>query len=159
MTLSRQAMQRWRDLGGRERRLIVAGLAVLLPVALYLYLWQPMTAQRERLHGQVERLRGEVASLRADAEEIARLRQQPHGGAGAETQARAAAARQGIADRLASVTAQGGDRLVVEFAAVPFASWLAWLGELGGAGLGVVACVIEPAAQAGEVRVQVTLAR
>ncbi len=161
MTLARHAMQRWRDLGERERRLIVAGLAVLLPVALYLYLWQPMTAQRERLHGEVERLRGEVASLRADAEEVDRLRRQPHGGtgAGAETQARAAAARQGIADRLASVTAQGSDRLSVEFAAVPFTPWLAWLGELGSTGLGVVTCAIEPAAQAGEVRVQVTLAR
>lgn len=159
MTLTQQAVQRWRDLGGRERRLIVAGLAVLLPVALYLYVWQPMSAQRERLHGQVERLRGEIASLRADAEEIARLRQQPQGSANAEAQARAAASRLGIADRLASVTAQGSDRLVVEFAAVPVTPWLAWLGELGAAGLGVAACTIEPAAQPGEVRAQVTLAR
>lgn len=161
MTLSHQAMQRWRDLGGRERRLMVAGLALLLPVTMYLYLWQPMTAQRERLHGEVERLRGEVASLRADAAEIVRLRQQPPGGSGTDphAQVRAVAARLGLADRLASVTAQGGDRLAVEFAAVPFTPWLAWLGELGAAGLEVVTCTIEPTAQAGEVRVQVTLAR
>lgn len=161
MTVSQQLLQRWRDLGRRERGLILAGLGVLLPVALYLYLWQPLTTQRERLHDEVQRLRGDLASLRADAEEIARLRQQPQGspGASAEALARAAAARQGIDDRLGAVTASGNDRLMVEFAAVPFTPWLAWLGELGATGHGVVACDIELAAQPGELRVQVTLAR
>lgn len=159
MTLARQLAQRWRDLGVGERGLILAGLAVLLPVALYLYLWQPMTVQRERLRAEVERLRFELASMRADAEDIAHLSQQPRGAGAESLDARAAAARLGIAEHLATLTPQGSERLAAEFVAVPFAAWLAWVGELGATGLAVEACEIEVGARPGEVRVSVTLAR
>ncbi len=148
-------------LAPRERNLIAAGLLVLLPVGFYLYVWQPINAERERLAQRVGQLRGELAQLRADGEEIKRLRAQPpmRGADSLEAGARAAAARFGLSPQQAVLTAQGSDRLLVSMDSVAFDTWLRWVAELGLQGVSLAACKVESLPAPGTVRVRATLDR
>lgn len=151
----------WANLAPRERNLVGIGLLVLLPVALYFYLWQPLAAERARLDTRVAQLRGELAQLRADSEEVKRLRGQVpiRGASTLEATARLAASRFQLEDKLAEVSAQGGDRLVVNMQGVAFDAWLRWVGELGVQGVGLDACKVEALPEAGQVNARATLTR
>jgi type II secretory pathway component PulM len=151
----------WDGIAARERALILFGVAVLLPVGLYLYVWQPVVAERARLSVRVVQLRGELAQLRASGEEVKRLRAQApaRGGVPLEVAARQAALRFGLPDAAGGLTAQGGDRLLVNLDGVAFDAWLRWLGELGGQGVSLVACQIESLPTPGLVRIKATLGR
>jgi type II secretory pathway component PulM len=165
MRLALSPIARWRgfwgELAARERVLIGVGLLVLLPVGFYLYVWQPVTAERARLAIRVDQLRGELAQLRADSEEVKRLRMQPPIPAGdtLENTARQAAARFGLSMAPNALTAQGGDRLLVNLDGVAFDAWVRWLGDLGAQGVSLAACKVEALAEPGQVRVKATLAR
>jgi len=151
----------WDGLAARERNLIALGLLVLLPVGLYLYVWQPVNAERARLTLRVEQLRGELARLRANAEEIKQLRAQAPI-RGADTllaTARMAASRFGLPEQPGAMTQQGGDRLLVSLDGVAFDAWLRWVGELGIQGVSLAACKVEALPAPGLVRVKATLAR
>jgi len=151
----------WDGLASRERNLIAVGLFVILPLGLYLYVWQPVQAERARLAIRVEQLRGELAQLRADSEEIKRLRGQApiRSGNNLEITARQAAARFGLPDVPGAMTAQGNDRLLVNLEAVAFDAWVRWLGELGVQGISLASCKVESLPMAGQVRIKATLAR
>lgn len=151
----------WANLAPRERNLVAIGLVLLLPVALYFYLWQPLAAERARLDSRIEQLRGELAQLRADSEEIKRLRGQApiRGATTLEATARLAASRFQLEDKLAEVSAQGSDRLIVTMQGVAFDAWLRWVGELGVQGVGLDACKVEALPEAGLVRARATLTR
>ena len=151
----------WDGLAPRERNLIAAGLLVLLPLALYFYLWQPISAERTRLTGRVAQLRGELAQLRAGSEEVKRLRAQApiRSAETLEATVRLAAARFQLGDKLASLTPQGSDRLVVDLDAVAFDTWLRWVGELGVQGVSLSACKVEALPLPGQVRATATLSR
>lgn len=151
----------WANLAPRERALIATGLLVLLPVALYFYLWQPLAAERARLDTRVGQLRGELAQLRADGEEVKRLRGQApvRGAATLEATARLAASRFQLEDKLAEVSTQGGDRLVVNMEGVAFDAWLRWVGELGVQGVTLGDCKVEALPEAGLVHARATLRR
>jgi len=151
----------WDGLAARERNLVAAGLLVLVPLALYLYLWQPLTAERTRLAGRAAQLRGELAQLRGDSEEVKALRAQTPIRS-AETLAatvRLAASRFGLAEKLGAMTPQGGDRLEVSMEGVSFDAWLRWVGELGVQGVSLNACKVEALPTAGLVRAKATLSR
>lgn len=151
----------WANLAPRERNLILIGLLLLLPVALYFYLWQPLTSERARLDVRVAQLRGELAQLRADSEAVKSLRGQApiRAAQSLEATARLAAARFQLVDSLAEVTPQGSDRLLVNMDGVAFDAWLRWVGELGVQGVSLVDCKVEALSTAGEVRARVTLRR
>lgn len=151
----------WDGLALRERGLILFGLAVLLPVGLYLYVWQPATAERARLSVRVQQLRGELAQLRADGEHVRSLRAQVPAGRGEslETLARQAAARFGLPDAKGGLIPQGNDRLQVELPSVGFDAWIRWLGELGVQGVSLAACQVDALPTPGLVQVKATLVR
>lgn len=151
----------WDEIAPRERNLIAIGLLVLLPVGLYLYVWQPMQTERTRLALRVEQLRGEIAQLRADSEEIKRLRGQApiRSAQTLEASARLAAARFGLADKIGALTPISGDRLSIEMDAAAFDAWLRWIGELGVQGISLAACKVEALPTPGLVRVKATLTR
>ncbi len=155
----------WDGLATRERMLIAIGLVVLLPVGFYLYIWQPVNAERARLTSRVEQLRSELAQLRADAAEIKRLRAQMpisaqlRNGDTLLAAARQAAARFGLPDLQVALTAQGDDRLLLNLDSVAFDAWMRWLGELGVQGVSLTACKVEALPTPGLVRVKATLAR
>jgi type II secretory pathway component PulM len=148
-------------LAPRERNLIMLGLLLLLPVGFYLYVWQPINAERARLTQRVGQLQGELNRLRADSEEIKQLRaRMPHrSGDSLETSARAAAARFGLTPQQTVMTAQGSDRLQVNMDNVAFDTWLRWVAELGLQGISLDACKVERLPAAGLVRVRATLKR
>jgi general secretion pathway protein M len=151
----------WDGLAARERGLIVFGLAVLLPVGLYLYVWQPVTEERTRLATRVQQLSVELTQLRADAEEIKRLQSQMpvRGGNSLEVVARQSAALFGLPDLEQGLSARGNDRLEVNLENVAFDAWLRWLGELGVQGVSLAACKVEALPESGRVRIKATLAR
>ncbi len=161
MNLTQKIRLFWDGLALRERGLIIFGMVVLLPVGLYLYLWQPATAERARLSVRVQQLRGELAQLRADGEEVQRLRAQAPAGSGESlvTLARQSAARFGLPEAKDGLTAQGNDRLQVELPSVGFDAWVRWLGELGVHGVSLAACQVEALPTPGLVRVKATLVR
>jgi type II secretory pathway component PulM len=161
MSLPQRLHAFWDGLRGRERNLIAVGLFVLLPVGLYLYVWQPVQAERARLTLRVEQLRGELARLRADSEEIKRLRSQApiRSGATVEAAAREAAARFGLPEKSGSLTAQGGDRVLANLDNVAFDAWLRWLGELGAQGISLTSCQVDALPTPGWVRIKATLSR
>jgi general secretion pathway protein M len=161
MSLSMRFQLFWDGLAARERGLIVFGLAVLLPVGLYLYVWQPVTEERARLATRVQQLRIELTQLRADAEEIKRLQSQMpvRGGNSLEVAARQSAALFGLPDLERGLSARGNDRLEVTLENVAFDAWLRWLGELGVQGVSLAACKVEALPESGRVRIKATLAR
>ena len=161
MSLSLRFQLFWDGLAARERGLIVFGLAVLLPIGLYLYIWQPVTEERARLTTRVQQLRVELTQLRADAEEIKRLQSQipVRGGNSLEVVARQSAALFGLPDMERSLSARGNDRLEVNLESVAFDAWLRWLGELGLQGVSLATCKIEAMPEPGMVRIKATLAR
>lgn len=151
---------RWQALEPRERGLLGFGLALLLPVTLYLYVWQPMQEERQRLAIRADQLREELTVLRTRAEEVKRMRGAPVAAAASlENAARQGAAQAGVADRLQGLTPQGADRLEVRFDAVPFDAWLRWLGQLSSQGVVLAACQVEALPTPGMARVRATLAR
>lgn len=161
MSLAQRIHVFWDGLALRERGLIVFGLAVVLPVAVYLYLWQPANVERARLAVRVQQLRGELAQLRADGEEVQRLRAQVPASTGEtlETLARQSAARFGLPDVKVGLSTQGKDRLQVDLASVDFDAWVRWLGELGVHGISLAACQVDALPTPGLVRVKATLSR
>lgn len=151
----------WSNLAPRERNLIAIGLFVLLPVGLYLYLWQPLAVERVRLDARVTQLRGQLAQLRTDSEEVLRLRGQApiRSASTLEATARLAASRFQLDDKLAEVTPQGGDRLIINMEDVDFDAWLRWIGELGVQGVVVSACEVEALPGQERVHAKATLMR
>ncbi len=148
-------------LAPRERNLIMLGLLLVLPVGFYLYVWQPINAERTRLTQRVGQLQDELNRLRADGEEIKQLRTQIplRGGESLEASARAAAARFGLTPQQTVMTTQGSDRLQVNMENVAFDTWLRWVAELGLQGVSLEACKVEALPVAGFVRVRASLRR
>ncbi len=148
-------------LAPRERNLIALGLLVLLPVGFYLYVWQPVNAERARLTLRVERLQVELARLRSDAEAVTRLRGQTpaRSNDSLDASARMAAARFGLNPQQAVMTMQGSDRLQVSMDNVAFDTWLRWVAELGLQGVSLEACKVEALPVPGLVRVKASLKR
>jgi general secretion pathway protein M len=161
MSLSMRFQLFWDGLAARERGLIVFGLAVLLPIGLYLYVWQPVTEERARLTTRVQQLRVDLTQLRADAEEIKRLQSQMpvRGSSSLEVVARQSAALFGLPDLERGLSARGNDRLEVTLDSVAFDAWLRWLGELGVQGVTLAGCKVEALPESGMVRIKATLAR
>jgi type II secretory pathway component PulM len=161
MNISARLQAYWDELASRERNLIAVGLFVILPVGLYLYVWQPIQTERTRLTIRVEQLRGELAQLRTDSEEIKRLRGQIpiRSSKNLQLTAHDAAARFGLPDLPGAITAQGHDRLLVNLEGVAFDGWMRWLGELGVQGISLASCKVESLPIAGQVRIKATLSR
>ena len=148
-------------LAPRERNLLTAGVMILLPLGLYLYLWQPINSERTRLASRVTHLRGELVQLRADSQEVERLRAQHpiQNSQTLEASIRLAATRFGMDDKSATLMPQGKDRLQVNLSSVAFDTWLRWVGELSLQGVSLVACKVEALPASGQVRIQATLTR
>lgn len=161
LSLTNPLREFWADIAPRERKLISIGLLILLPLALYLYVWQPITSERARLALRVDKLRGELQLMRAQSEEVKHLRQQAaiRSADTLEASAKLVAARFGLADSFSALTAQSSDRLNVEMQAAPFDAWLRWVGELNLQGISLSACKIEALPTPGHVRVKATLTR
>ena len=122
----------WESRSPRDR-LLIAILAAVIAVVLYLWLIQSAQRARTQLNGSLSVLRAQAIRLDLNATELERVRAMPVPPT-AQTdlrtliQARADAA--GLARALVRIDAPEANQVQVVFGAVAFAEWLAWVASL-----------------------------
>jgi general secretion pathway protein M len=122
----------WESRSPRDR-VLIAILAAVVTVALYLLLVQSAQRARTQLGASLSVLRAQAIRLDRDAAELERVRAMPVPPA-AQTdlrtliQARADSA--GLARALLRIDAPDANQVQVVFGAVAFAEWLAWVSGL-----------------------------
>ena len=122
----------WESRSPRDR-VLIAILAAVVAVVLYLWLMQSAQSARTQLGASLSVLRAQALRLDLDATELERVRATPVPPS-AQTdlrtliQARADAA--GLARALVRIDAPDANQVQVVFGAVAFAEWLAWVVSL-----------------------------
>ncbi|MGP1676199.1 MAG: type II secretion system protein GspM [Giesbergeria sp.] len=122
----------WESRSPRDR-VIIAALAAVVGVALYLSLVQSAYRARTQLGSSVSVLRAQALRLDANANELARARAAPAAPApqtDLRTQVQAQAGAAGLASALLRIDAKNPDQVQVVFGSVAFADWLAWVATL-----------------------------
>lgn len=159
--MKRRLNNAWQSRSPRERT-FVAILAVILGVALYVWLVQSAGEARTRLQANVMILRAQAGTLEQQALELERLRATPttpvsRSDLGAQVQAQVDAA--GLGHALARIDAADANQVVVAFGALAFADWLDWVASLNAQHVRLAACRIEALPESGMVSVSATLLR
>jgi len=156
-----QILAIWKSLAPRERIVIVV-LTIVLGSALYLWLVQSASRARLQLGAAVASLHAQAGRLDQDASEFARLRAAPPLPASqtdlrtlVQTQVGAA----GLSHAMTRIDAPDGNQVLVEFGAVAFADWLAWVSNLQAQQVRLSACRTEALSTPGLVSVSATLSR
>lgn len=62
----------WSGLVPRERIIVIAGLAVLAVIVLWLWVWEPLSTNRSELQAEVSRLSTDVAWMQQQADQVRR---------------------------------------------------------------------------------------
>jgi general secretion pathway protein M len=122
----------WESRSPRDR-VVIAILAVVVGVALYLWLAQSAQRARAQLGASLSVLRAQAIRLDLDATELGRVRAMPVPPAGQTdlrtlVQARTEAA--GLARALVRIDAPDANQVQLAFGAVAFADWLALVASL-----------------------------
>ena len=156
-----QLRKAWESRAPRERA-IIAALAALLGVILYVWLVQAAGQARMRLRASVTTLQAQAARLDQQALEYGRLRMAPTVTASPtdlRTLVQARVDDAGLARALVRIDATDADQVVVVFGAVAFADWLNWIAGLKSQQVRLDTCRIEVLSTPGLVSVTATLAR
>lgn len=143
-------------------RVVIAALAALVSMVLYLWLVQSATQARTQLGSSVTRLKAQALRLERDATELARVRAAPVPPAPqvdlrAQVQEQAKAV--GLADTLLRIEARNPNQVQVVFGSVVFADWLAWVATLQSQHIRLDTTRIEAFSTPGLVSVTATLIR
>lgn len=151
----------WQARAPRER-MVIAVLAAVLGVALYLWLLHSADRARGQLRASVATLRTQAALLEQQAAEYQRLQAMPAPAASATdlralVQARADAAH--LSGALTRIDAPDADQVRLTFGAVSFADWLGWIAALQAQHLRLEAARVEALSAPGMVSVTATLSR
>jgi len=144
------------------QRTAIAVLAAVMTIALYAWFVQSIGQARVKLNASIAVLRAQAARLDQQAIEHARLRAAPATTSSSTNlrtlvQSRIAAA--GLSRALARIDAPDADQVVVDFGALAFADWYAWIAGLQSQQVRLDACRIEALAAPGMVGVTATLVR
>ncbi len=151
----------WQSRAPRERT-IVAALALVVGVLLYVAFVQTGWRARAQLRTAVTALRAQASLLEQQATEIERLRGAPAVAASRtdlRTLVQAQADAAGLSHALIGIDAPDADQVVVVFGAVAFADWNNWIVSLNAQHVRVDACRIEALSTPGLVSVTATLVR
>jgi len=151
----------WQARAPRER-MVIAVLAAVLGVALYLWLLHSADRARAQLRASVATLRTQAALLEQQAAEYQRLQAMPAPAASptdlrALVQARADAAR--LSGALTRIDAPDADQVRLTFGAVSFADWLGWIAALQAQQVRLEAARVEALSAPGMVSATATLTR
>jgi general secretion pathway protein M len=152
----------WDQLQARERRVLAAGAAAVLVMAVYVLAWEPLVDGRARLQGEVTEQRALLAWMEQSAREVQALRgsRTPQRNSGQSLMAvvdRTARA-QGLGTALERVQPDGERAVRVWLKQAPFDQSLRWLDQLITAqGLRVTGLVVERGSEAGKVDARITL--
>jgi type II secretory pathway component PulM len=159
----REGMGHWWQLRSRGERALLAAGATLLCLALaWLFIWQPLELDNERLTRQLAADRATLAQAHREADAIAGLaRSAP---AVATTDPRAALdavlAQQGLKSAATSIERTDNDRIRMTFDSIGFDALTAFLDALQrSAQLRAVELVATARVEPGQVRADLTLAR
>lgn len=122
-------MQRWQLLAARERRMVVAGAALLAVAAAWLWLFEPAWQARRALQAELPSLRMQLARIDGLAEEAQRLSMIPAGNDSPQVlkaQLERSIESAGLSPALGQL-AVNGSLFDLRFNRVPHAAWLAWV--------------------------------
>ncbi len=151
----------WVSRAPRERA-IIAVLALVLGVLLYMAFVQTAWRARAQLRTGVTTLRAQANVLEQQAAEIERLRAAPTVAA-SQTDMRTLVQAQvdaaGLSRALVRIDAPDADHVVVVFGAVAYADWNNWIVSLKPQHIRLDTCRIEALSTPGLVSVTATLAR
>ena len=151
----------WESRSPRDR-VIIAVLAAVVGIALYLSLVQSAYRARAQLGSSVSALRAQALRLDADANELARARAAPAAPtpeSDLRTQVQAQADAAGLARALLRIDARDANQVQVVFGSVAFADWLAWIATLQAQHIRLDTSRIEALTTPGLVSVTATLTR
>ena len=122
-------LQRWQLMTPRERRIVVAGAALLVAAVLWLLLFEPAWTARQRLQAELPAMRSQLAQVEQMADEARRLGAVPAGSdspQAVKAQLEKSIEGAGLKPALAQLTLTG-NLFELRFKSVPYAAWLAWL--------------------------------
>jgi general secretion pathway protein M len=151
----------WKSRAPRERA-IIAALAMVLGVLLYIAFVQTAWRARAQLRTGVTTLRAQANVLEQQAAEIERLHAAPAVAASQtdlRTLVQAQADGAGLSRALVRIDAPDADQVIVVFGAVAYADWNNWIVGLKAQHVRLDACRIEALSTPGLVSVTATLAR
>lgn len=162
MNLKTLRLQYWdaRPLG--ERRMILAGAALLLPLLAYFLLWQPAHVAVAQLHAKLPRLHIQAEQMQKASAQIAALRHRPQlavmNAMTMTTALEESATRHQLRDALTTVTAQEPNGTRITISAISFEKWLDWLRELQQSQhIRINSIAITPLTEPGMVTIRATL--
>lgn len=117
-----------------ERRVILIGASLVLPLLLYFLLWQPAHEAVGKLHTRLPQLRMQTEQMRRAATQVEELRHRPQlavmDAAAVKTVIEESATRHQLFSSLTTITAQEPNGARITLTAVSFEKWLIWLREL-----------------------------
>ncbi|MFO1324806.1 MAG: type II secretion system protein GspM [Burkholderiales bacterium] len=152
---------RWERASTRERGLVVAAIVVTAFAAGYSWVWQPMTADVERLQRDLPRERSVLAAARAQADALVALQRAttPVKSGDPRAGVERILAERGLRPAVASIELSEG-RVRIAFSAVRFDALPGLLDALAIAeALYVTDAVVTARVEPGTVRAEITLSR
>jgi len=155
----------WFDsLGTRERMILAAGVALLIPLLVWALLWQPLAGSVQRLEDEVAQQRETLVWMQRSAAEVKQLRGSGDtaaaglGGRSLLAAVDQSARTAGLGSGVKRIEPESADAVRVTLEGVSFDTVLAWLDALGrefGVAAGMVS--VEREAVPGQVRMRLTL--
>ena len=154
-------MRAWDRMSSRDRRLAVGVAAIVVFALAWLWLWQPLQDDTQRVRRDLLRDRATLAAARAQATEIPGLQrgtQNPTAGDPRLALERVLNER-ALKSSLTSLDVKDS-RMYVTFSAIGFEALIGMLDALAKAdGLRPVEATLTPRVEPGSVRAEITLAR
>lgn len=121
----------WDPRPAQEQKIIKFSVWALLPVLVYLLLWQPARTAVQKLHASVPVMHMAAERLRAQANEVERLRHHPKPAVldaiALKPAVEESAGRHGLREAISTLDLQQPNAVRITFASVPFEQWLRWL--------------------------------
>jgi type II secretory pathway component PulM len=151
----------WQRASAREQRLLAAAATVIALAILYAWVWNPMTADIERLSRDLPRAQSVLDAARAQAENLVALERNsaPLRGQDALASVERVLAERGLRNAVTALDLAEG-RVRLTFAAVRFDALPGFLDALTrNAGVRVLEATLTPRVEPGTVRAEFSLAR
>lgn len=151
----------WQSRPPRQRTALLL-LAVILSVALFLWLALSANHARKQLKAAIPVLKAQAVRLDQQAAAYGQLRKTPATAVSKSdlrTLIQAQATAAGLAQALTRMDSPDANQVQAVFDNVPFAKWLAWVGSLQAQHIRLDVCRIEASMQPGMVKVTATLVR
>ncbi|HIJ84057.1 MAG: type II secretory pathway, component PulM [Magnetococcales bacterium] len=167
MTALTSLKDTWRDLGARERRMVVIGSVALLVTLIYFMVWSPFL---ERVDNARQRVAAGLDSLQWMQSKAAEARtlQASLGGPGRSgltlsgsflSFVEESAKKGGLGGGLKGAEPSGNDQVLIRFEQTPFHALIAWMIDLHSKGVEAFSVALEREQEPGKVRARLVLGR